>query len=61
LHGQSGSETRIDVSHDVRRAARLQAGDRIITGSVVQVGLEPGDEVIAELGAIDRLRLMNAT
>jgi 2-keto-4-pentenoate hydratase/2-oxohepta-3-ene-1,7-dioic acid hydratase in catechol pathway len=49
------------VSHDVRRAARLQAGDRIITGSVVQVGLEPGDEVIAELGAIDRLRLMNAT
>jgi 2-keto-4-pentenoate hydratase len=40
---------------------RLQAGDRIITGSVVQVGLEPGDEVIAELGALGRLRLVIAT
>jgi 2-keto-4-pentenoate hydratase len=31
---------------------RLQAGDRIITGSVVQVPIAPGDEVVADLGAL---------
>jgi 2-keto-4-pentenoate hydratase len=35
---------------------RLQAGDRIITGSVVQVALAPGDEVVADLGALGRAR-----
>jgi hypothetical protein len=35
----------------------LQAGDRIITGSVVQVSLEAGDEVAAVLGEFDRVRL----
>jgi 2-keto-4-pentenoate hydratase len=35
---------------------RLQAGDRIITGSVVQVPLAPGDEVVADLGALGRAR-----
>ena len=35
---------------------RLQAGDRIITGSVVQVGVEPGDEVVADLGGLGRLQ-----
>jgi 2-keto-4-pentenoate hydratase len=33
---------------------RLQAGDRVITGSVVQVPVEPGDEVIADLGPLGR-------
>jgi 2-keto-4-pentenoate hydratase len=55
-----------DFSDCVRAAARilgavgerLQAGDWIITGSVVQVGLEPGDEVIAELGALGGPRLV---
>lgn len=37
---------------------RLQAGDRIITGSVVQVGVEPGDEVVADLGGLGRLQLL---
>jgi 2-keto-4-pentenoate hydratase len=32
----------------------LRAGDRIITGSIVQVAVEPGDEVVADLGALGR-------
>jgi 2-keto-4-pentenoate hydratase len=31
---------------------RLEAGDRLITGSIVQVPIKPGDEVIAELGPL---------
>jgi 2-keto-4-pentenoate hydratase len=31
---------------------RLQAGDRLITGSVVQVPIRPGDEVVADLGPL---------
>jgi 2-keto-4-pentenoate hydratase len=33
---------------------RLQAGDSLITGSVVQIRVEPGDEVIADLGPLGR-------
>jgi 2-keto-4-pentenoate hydratase len=40
---------------------RLQAGDRLITGSVVQVPVEPGDEVVAELGALGRAELTIAS
>jgi 2-keto-4-pentenoate hydratase len=66
---RASAEAPCDFSDRVQAAARivaavgerLQAGDRIITGSVVQVGLEPGDEVIAELGALGRLRLVIAT
>jgi 2-keto-4-pentenoate hydratase len=36
---------------------RLRAGDRIITGNVVQVAVAPGDEVIADFGELGRLRL----
>jgi 2-keto-4-pentenoate hydratase len=36
---------------------RLQAGDRIITGSVVQVPIIPGDEVTADMGALGVVRL----
>jgi hypothetical protein len=36
---------------------RLQAGDRMIMGSIVQVSVAPGDEVIAELGALGRVQL----
>jgi 2-keto-4-pentenoate hydratase len=35
---------------------RLQAGDRIITGSVVQVPIAPGDDVVADLGALGSAR-----
>jgi hypothetical protein len=56
--------------HDRVRAAarvlaavgeRLQAGDRIITGSIAQVGLEPGDEVEADLGELGSARLLIAS
>jgi 2-keto-4-pentenoate hydratase len=33
---------------------RLQAGDRLITGSIVQVPIQHGDEVIADLGPLGR-------
>jgi hypothetical protein len=36
---------------------RLEAGDRLIMGSIVQVAVAPGDEVVAELGALGRVRL----
>jgi 2-keto-4-pentenoate hydratase len=34
---------------------QLQAGDRVITGSVVQVGIERGDDVIADVGVLGRV------
>jgi len=36
---------------------RLRAGDRLLMGSVVQLPVEPGDEVIADLGALGRTHL----
>jgi 2-keto-4-pentenoate hydratase len=36
---------------------RLRAGDRVITGSVVQVQVRPGDDVTADFGALGRVRL----
>ena len=36
---------------------RLEAGDRMIMGSIVQVAVAPGDEVIAELGDLGRVKL----
>jgi 2-keto-4-pentenoate hydratase len=36
---------------------RLQAGDRIITGSIVQVPIEVGDVVLADLGALGAVQL----
>jgi 2-keto-4-pentenoate hydratase len=36
---------------------RLEPGDRIITGSIVQVPVEPGDEVSLEMGELDRLEV----
>lgn len=37
---------------------RLQAGDRIITGSVVQVPVKVGDQVIADMGVLGRVPLV---
>jgi 2-keto-4-pentenoate hydratase len=34
---------------------RLRAGDRVITGSVVQLQVAPGDEVIADFGTLGRV------
>jgi 2-keto-4-pentenoate hydratase len=36
---------------------RLEPGDRIITGSVVQVPVAPGDDVVADLGSLGRVGL----
>lgn len=36
---------------------RLEPGDRIITGSIVQVPVAVGREVTADLGALGRVRL----
>ena len=36
---------------------RLRAGDRVITGSVVQVQVRPGDDVMADFGALGCVRL----
>jgi 2-keto-4-pentenoate hydratase len=55
----------LDLADAVRGAARvlgavgerLRAGDRIITGSVVQVPIAPGDDVVADLGALGRVGL----
>lgn len=35
----------------------LQAGDRMIMGSIVQVSVSPGDDVIAELGGLGRVQM----
>jgi 2-keto-4-pentenoate hydratase len=55
-----------EFSQPIRAAARLlaamgerlQAGDRLITGSVVQVRLEPGDEVVADFGPLGQVGLL---
>jgi 2-keto-4-pentenoate hydratase len=39
---------------------RLRAGDRLITGSVVQVPIARGDEVIADIGPLGRVKLTTA-
>ncbi len=36
---------------------RLQSGDRIITGSIVQEPVGQGDEVVADLGSLGALRV----
>jgi 2-keto-4-pentenoate hydratase len=54
-----------DLAARVRAAAdllrdmgkELRPGDWIITGSVVQVPIEPGDDVVADLGPLGRPRL----
>jgi 2-keto-4-pentenoate hydratase len=54
-----------DLADKVRAAGRilvsvgerLEAGDLIITGSIVQVPVAPGDDVEADLGPLGRVRL----
>jgi 2-keto-4-pentenoate hydratase len=36
---------------------RLREGDRMIMGSIVQIPVEPGDEVIADLRPLGRVQL----
>jgi 2-keto-4-pentenoate hydratase len=55
-----------DLPDRVRAAARalaavgerLEPGDRVLTGSAVQVPVGPGDEVVADLGALGRVALV---
>ena len=61
VHG--GATASDDIADRVPAAARilaamgeqLVAGDRLITGGVLQVRLEPGDEVLADMGPLGRL------
>ena len=62
VHGQvrASAPVEVDVAARVRAVARLleamgeqlRAGDRLITGSVVQVPIRPDDEVIADFGCL---------
>lgn len=36
---------------------RFRAGDRVITGSIVQAPLRPGEEVVADFGGLAQIRL----
>ncbi len=62
---RAAARSPVDFADRVCAAARLlgavgellQAGDRLITGSIVQVPVQPGEEVVADLGALGRLRL----
>jgi Fumarylacetoacetate (FAA) hydrolase family len=67
VNGELRDEARSadDFAERVRRAARvleavgerLEPGDLVITGSVVQVPIEPGDQVEADLGGLGAVRL----
>ena len=58
--GAGGAEARVDPIETVRIASRLliavgerlEPGDRIIAGSIVQVAIEPDAEVVADLGEL---------
>jgi 2-keto-4-pentenoate hydratase len=59
----SGTDPRLVAALTAQRAVaellgavgeRLQADDRLITGSVVRIPIEPGDEVVADLGPLGR-------
>lgn len=57
-----------DLDEKLQAAARilaavgeaLEPGDLVITGSVIQVSVEPGEEVEADLGELGRVRLFIA-
>jgi 2-keto-4-pentenoate hydratase len=59
------SDTVVDVADRVQVVARLlgamgerlRAGDRVITGSVVQVPVRVGDQVVADMGALGAVGL----
>jgi hypothetical protein len=52
-----GSE--IAVGHRILHSVgeELRPDDRVITGLIVNCSIAPGDEVIAELGSLGRVRL----
>ena len=54
-----GHEERVRAVADMLAAVgeRLLPGDVLITGSVVQVPVRPGDEVVADLGELGSVRL----
>ena len=55
-----GHEERVRAVADMLAAVgeRLLPGDVLITGSVVQVPVRPGDEVVADLGELGSARLL---
>jgi len=65
VNGQvrASAPVNVDVAAQCRAVARLlsamgeqlQSGDRLITGSVVQVAIRPGDEVVANFGRLGQV------
>jgi 2-keto-4-pentenoate hydratase len=62
---REAATTRLDMKERLRAAARvlasvgerLEEGDRVITGSIVQIPVERGEQVEADLGVLGRVRL----
>jgi hypothetical protein len=60
---RDAARARVDFEETVRIAGRLlaavgeqlQASDRIIAGSILQVPVEPGDDVVVDLGELGRV------
>jgi 2-keto-4-pentenoate hydratase len=50
-------EARLDAARHWLAAVgeRLEPGDRVITGSIVQVPVEPGDDVVVDMAELGRL------
>ena len=44
------------LSAEIQRG-RLRPGDRVITGSVVQVQVQQGDDVVADFGLLGRVQV----
>jgi 2-keto-4-pentenoate hydratase len=55
----AGTVGRIGEVERVLRASdeRLEAGDRVITGAVVQTSVSPGDGVVAAIEGLGRVEL----
>ena len=47
----------VRVGWELGMGERLESGDRIITGGIVQVPVAPDEHVVAELGPLGRVAL----
>jgi len=60
LHADAEIAVVVGVGYAPALAAvgeRFEPGDRVITGSVVQVPVQPGDEVTADFGSLGQVSL----
>jgi hypothetical protein len=58
-HAEFAPDERVREIADILAAAgeRLEDGDRVITGSIVQVWVRAGDDVVADLGGLGTVKL----